>query len=171
MNSKESMKKILNLLKRKKEEKNIEFIIALWYLITFILSRSMIYLFGDALPYLFLNIKGVHIHHFAYGFFLLAIAGYLSLVTNLDLKHKKTVAVIYGVGLGLAIDEFGMWLRLEDNYYLRISFDAAIIILALFINFIYFGSNWSKLFSKLKDSMQKLNNMIEYNEKQNNWVN
>ncbi len=149
MGTKERCNNILNLLKRKKEEKNIEFIIASWYLVTFILSRSIIYLFGDAFPYLFLNIKGVHIHHFAYGFFLLAIAGYLSLVINLSMKHKKLVAVIYGIGLGLAIDELGMWLRLEDNYYLRVSFDAAVIILALFINFIYFGSYWSKLLNKL----------------------
>jgi hypothetical protein len=39
-------------------------------------------------------------------------------------------AVIYGIGLGLTFDEFGMWLHLNGDYWQRASFDAVIVLAA-----------------------------------------
>jgi len=38
--------------------------------------------------------------------------------------------VIYGIGLGLTFDEFGMWLHLNGDYWQRASFDAVIVLAA-----------------------------------------
>lgn len=125
-----------------KPRKHINFWILSSFLPTFIISRMMVYL----APGLFINISGAHIHHLTYGIFLLAIAGFLS--QNLENpKWRTKIAILYGTGLALSFDEFGMWLRLQDSYWVRQSYDAMLIILSLLINIVYFSSFWLKLFS------------------------
>lgn len=111
------------------------------FLVTFVIARLFVYLvMNHYAPNFFLMIKGVHVHHFTYGFFILAGVG-----LYLILKHPaansnrfRWLAWLYGVGLGLAVDEFGMWIRLEDDYWTRQSFDAIIIITLLLLNIAYF---------------------------------
>src|SRR5438093_5418178 len=53
-------------------------------------------------------VPGMHIHHYVYGIFILAAAGYLALI----FKGPRTtpwIALLYGLGVGLTFDEFGMW--------------------------------------------------------------
>ena len=38
---------------------------------------------------------------------------------------------MYGIGLALTFDEFGMWLHLGGGYWQRASFDAIIVLAAL----------------------------------------
>jgi thiol:disulfide interchange protein len=52
---------------------------------------------------------GMHIHHYAYGIFILAVAGYLALIFVGD-RARLWIALLYGLGLGLTFDEFGMWI-------------------------------------------------------------
>lgn len=99
---------------------------------TFIVARLIVHWF----PWLFLVVRNVHIHHLTYGIILLSIVGFL-LLNNKKQTHKPLLAVIYGIGLALSFDEFGMWLRLEDDYWVRQSYDALIIITALLISAIY----------------------------------
>jgi len=40
--------------------------------------------------------------------------------------------VLYGASMALTFDEFGMWLHLGGSYWQRASFDAVIVILAVF---------------------------------------
>lgn len=125
-----------------KPRKQVNFWILSSFLPTFLISRIMIYV----APTLFIKIKGVHIHHLTYGIFLLAIAGFLS--QNLkNPKWKTKIAILYGVGLALSFDEFGMWLRLEDSYWVRLSYDTTLIILSLLINLVYFSNFWLKIIS------------------------
>lgn len=139
-------RKILNYLifERRKE---IPFLVFATFLITFGLSRLMVYLiFNGILPeWLMLDISGVHIHHLNYGIFFLAISGFLSLNNKNHPNLTYILAIIYGLGLGLAFDEFGMWLHLEDNYWIRQSYDAIIFISALFLNIVYFPHFWEKM--------------------------
>jgi len=37
-------------------------------------------------------------------------------------------ALVYGVGLALTFDEFGMWVHLGGPYWQRASFDAVVLI-------------------------------------------
>jgi len=87
----------------------------------------------------FLFVGDTHVHHLNYGIFLLSLAGFLSLTAYGQGKRWIT-AVIYGVGLGLTFDEFGMWLKLDDDYYNRLSYDAVVAISALFLLLITFGA-------------------------------
>ncbi|MDO8509863.1 MAG: hypothetical protein Q7S24_01850 [bacterium] len=112
-------------------------IIVFSFLVTFVLSRLTVYLvLGHWLPNLFLTVRGVHIHHFIYGVVILVVD-----TLYLILKHPKPgsrtfryCTLIYGVGLGLTFDEFGMWVRLEDEYWMRQSYDAIIVVTLLLIN-------------------------------------
>ncbi len=117
------------------------------FLITFAASRTFVYLVLDNwLPNFFLEVKGVHVHHFTYGVFTLAIVGFYAILRRplLGSRAFKWVTMAYGVGLGLTFDEFGMWIRLEDDYWIRQSYDAVIIITLLLLNIAYFSSvkNW-----------------------------
>ncbi len=125
-----------------KPRKHINFWILSSFLPTFLISRIMVYIAPD----LFINLRGVHIHHLTYGIFILAIAGFLS--QNLENpKLKVKIAILYGIGLALSFDEFGMWLRLQDSYWIRQSYDAILIILSILISIVYFSNFWLRIFS------------------------
>lgn len=117
--------------------------VALSFLFTFIMSRLVVYLvLGHWLPNFFLNIKGVHIHHFTYGVVILVIVGFY-LILKRPLAHSRAflyATLIYGVGLGLTFDEFGMWIRLQDDYWVRQSYDAIVIIGLMLLNMAYYRS-------------------------------
>lgn len=116
-------------------------VIIFYFLITFILSRLMVYLvIGRWLPNFFLTIRGVHIHHFTYGVFLLVLIGFYLILRRPEEESEifKICTAFYGIGLGLTFDEFGMWVRLADEYWIRQSYDAIIVILLLLLNIAYY---------------------------------
>jgi len=124
-------------------------IIASSFLVTFAVSRLFVYLvLGRLLPNLFLTIRGVHIHHFTYGVFLLVLIGFYFIIKRplLESRKFKWATLVYGIGLGLTFDEFGMWIRLVDDYWVRQSYDAVIIIALLLLNIAYYKpiTNWVK---------------------------
>lgn len=105
------------------------FPIATSFLITFVLARVFNHLF----PWLYIVVSpGVHIHHFTYGFFILAISGYLALIHR-GPRASYLIALFHGAGLGLSFDEFGMWLRLQDDGIVRWSYDGFMMMMGLFL--------------------------------------
>lgn len=132
--------------------KEIPFIIFFWFLIAFLVSRIFTWLmFSHIIPTFYMYIKGVHIHHLNYGIFFLAITGFIALAFPLfTQKHRHGLAMIYGIGLGVASDEFAMWLLLEDNYWARLSYDAVLIISLVLLNIIYFKGFWLYMAKKMK---------------------
>jgi len=131
------------------------------FLTTFIIARLFVYLIlGHLMPNLFLTIKGVHIHHFTYGVLILVIIGLFFILKHPspDSRAFKWLTWGYGIGLGLTFDEFGMWIRLEDNYWIRQSYDAIIIITLLLLNIAYYRSvlKWLKeMFNSGKDEEEE----------------
>jgi hypothetical protein len=109
------------------------FIIFCSFLCTFIMARLVVAgLFDGRLKVGgFLYIDNIHIHHLNYGIILLSIVGF-SNITALGQGYKRLFAVLYGIGLGLIFDEFGMLLELQDVYYNALSYYAVIIIATLF---------------------------------------
>lgn len=103
----------------------IIFPIAFAFLLTFGGAR----LISLSNPSLYFSWRGIHIHHFTYGFFILATAGYLALVFS-GPRAKYLIALLHGFGLGLAFDEFGMWLNLADDDVTRWNYDGFIIIVS-----------------------------------------
>jgi hypothetical protein len=73
-------------------------------------------------------VRDTHVHHLNYGIFLLAGVGAYLLFKPVPSSVPPTAAVIYGIGLGLTFDEFGMWLHLNGDYWQRASFDAVIVL-------------------------------------------
>jgi hypothetical protein len=70
---------------------------------------------------------GVHVHHLVLGICLMLLCGFLSFAAPLDAPWWHLVAVGFGVGAGFTMDEFALWVRLQDVYWSeegRISFDA-----------------------------------------------
>ncbi len=121
--------------------KKIIGIVIFYFLITFILSRLMVYLvIGQWLPNFFLTIRGVHIHHFTYGVLILVVLGLYFILRrpNVNSASFKICTALYGIGLGLTFDEFGMWVRLADQYWVRQSYDAIVVMLLFLLNIAYF---------------------------------
>ncbi|MEK9158200.1 MAG: hypothetical protein AAB638_03415, partial [Patescibacteria group bacterium] len=107
----------------------ILFPVAVAFLITFGIARLISHLH----PLFFIQIvSGLHIHHFAYGILILALAGYLALINDKP-RNTYLISLLYGFGLGLAFDEFGMWLRLSDESAARWSYDGVVVLIAFFI--------------------------------------
>jgi hypothetical protein len=102
------------------------------FILTFILARLVILLIIlQKIPSLFLYIRGTHIHHLNYGIFLLSAVGAYLLFKRPVGKKLTISACLYGVGLALTFDEFGMWLHLGGSYWQRASWDAIIILAAI----------------------------------------
>jgi len=135
--------KILNH-STKKQNKKITSNVLFYFLITFAIARILVY----SIPSARLLIKGYHVHHLNYGIILLAIVGYWLLINQKN-ENRLKIAKIYGIGLGLTFDEFGMWFHLQDNYPIRLSYDAIIIISAILINIVYFDNIWRKILKKV----------------------
>ncbi len=56
--------------------------------------------------------RGLHIHHLFWGILLLTVTGFAALTTR-DPKWHLRIAILFGIALGLTLDEFALWLRLR----------------------------------------------------------
>ena len=73
---------------------------------------------------------GLHIHHLVFGIVLILLAGFLSFALQPDGALLTVLAIAFGIGAGLTLDEFALWLYLEDVYWSeegRRSVDAVIV--------------------------------------------
>jgi hypothetical protein len=102
------------------------------FLITFTVTRILVFLIMNrTFTDLFVYMKGTHVHHLNLGIFLLSgVGGYLLFVRPKGRK-AEWAAVLYGIGLALTFDEFGMWLHLGGGYWQRASFDAVTVVVGL----------------------------------------
>jgi hypothetical protein len=76
---------------------------------------------------------GVHLHHLVFGIVTMMIAGTLGLAALGDSPYTEICAFFFGVGAGLTIDEFALWVYLDDVYWAeegRASIDATVIAAA-----------------------------------------
>ena len=116
------------------------------FLLTFIVARVLVILIMTRrVPDLFFHARGTHVHHLNYGIFLVsAVGAVLVFVTQPSDKSRKLCALLYGVGMALTFDEFGMWLHLGGSYWQRGSFDAVIVLLSVF-GWIAFLPKWERM--------------------------
>lgn len=131
------------------------------FLATFCLARLTVYLIlGHLLPNFFLEVRGVHIHHYTYGVFILAFVSLFLLLKRPGVAEPrfKWLTVLYGIGLALTFDEFGMWIRLEDDYWIRQSYDAVIIITLTLLNIIY----WRALIRGLTELSRLVKSLVRH---------
>jgi hypothetical protein len=72
---------------------------------------------------------GLHIHHLVFGIVMMMVAGFLAFAVQPDSPWFEIAAGVFGIGMGLTLDEFALWLHLEDVYWAeqgRSSVDAVI---------------------------------------------
>ena len=77
--------------------------------------------------------SGVHIHHLVFGIVTMMIAGTLGFATHGASPWAEICGFLFGVGAGLTIDEFALWVYLDDVYWAeqgRSSIDATVIAAA-----------------------------------------
>ncbi|MBA3866843.1 MAG: hypothetical protein H0X42_10960 [Solirubrobacterales bacterium] len=77
--------------------------------------------------------SGVHLHHLVFGIVAMMIAGTLGFAVHGDSPYAEICGFFFGVGAGLTIDEFALWVHLEDVYWAkegRSSIDATVIAAA-----------------------------------------
>jgi hypothetical protein len=101
------------------------------FLFTFLASRILVLLIMTRrIPDFYLHLGGNHVHHLNYGIFLLSIVSGLLLFLRPHSRSLDLLAGLYGIGLALTFDEFGMWLHLGGSYWQRASWDAVALIAA-----------------------------------------
>jgi hypothetical protein len=77
--------------------------------------------------------SGVHIHHLVFGIVTMMVAGALGFLSFGRSPTTEICAFFFGVGAGLTIDEFALWVHLDDVYWSeegRSSIDATVIAAA-----------------------------------------
>jgi hypothetical protein len=84
------------------------------------------------------------VHHLNYGIFLLSALSGVLLFARLNDAQRSVCALVYGIGMALTFDEFGMWLHLGGSYWQRASFDAVIVVLSI-LGLIAFMPRWSQI--------------------------
>jgi hypothetical protein len=65
---------------------------------------------------------GRHIHHMTFGIAGLLTVGYLWMLdigVSDDRRSSRVTAAVYGAGAALTLDEFALWLNLEDDYWTK----------------------------------------------------
>ena len=80
------------------------------------------------------QVGGTHIHHLVWGILLLLLFGWLGLALDPESPWREICAVMFGIGAGLTLDEFALWLNLKDVYWEkqgRRSIDAVVVALAI----------------------------------------
>ena len=60
---------------------------------------------------------GLHIHHLVFGIVFMMVAGFVAFVVEPNSPWFEIGAALFGVGMGLTLDEFALWLHLEDVYW------------------------------------------------------
>src|SRR3954462_10471731 len=85
-------------------------------------------------PFRNASVGGIHVHHEVYGIFLLLITGTAEFAYGPEGSWLYVLAILFGVGAALTLDEFALWLHLEDVYWSqegRSSIDAVLIALVV----------------------------------------
>jgi hypothetical protein len=119
------------------------FLAAVGFFSTFTLARSLAYLASRNIgPFRYLYIGGTHVHHLVWGIFLLLAVGFGWLIEvgtgskSSSLLASRLMSLLYGVGAALTLDEFSIWLNVQEGIYWtrdRASLDAVLLFGALLL--------------------------------------
>jgi len=131
------------------------FLASVSFFLTFAIVRGMVFCIRHQIPpFHYVVMGGRHIHHLVPGILILLAVGYGWLCefgTGSDSSSRLAsglMAILYGVGSALTLDEFALWLNLKDVYFVRegrSSIDAII----LFGSLLAIGGWGAPLFSGL----------------------
>jgi hypothetical protein len=113
------------------------FLASVGFLVTFGIVRGITHLIRAGVgPFHNVSSGGLHIHHLVWGILILILVGYVWLIEQGVGSNwiASLTAILFGVGAALTLDEFALWLNLQDVYWTgagRESIDAVIIFISL----------------------------------------
>ncbi len=118
------------------------FLASVSFFITFLAVRLLVASITHHIgPFGYVEMGGRHIHHLVWGILLLLITGYAELAeagtgdSPSSIFVGRLLALSYGVGAALTLDEFALWLNLDAAAYWsrqgRESIDAVVLFGAL----------------------------------------
>ena len=136
------------------------FLAAIGFFVTFTVARSLAYVnYHHIGPFHDIYIGGRHIHHLVWGILILLAVGYGWLVEIGSGSEKSSIfasrvmSVLYGAGAALTLDEFALWLNLEDVYWARQgreSIDAIVLFGTLLLIAIWGGGFFKAVARELR---------------------
>ncbi len=105
------------------------------FILTFLLVRALTHAIRAGRRGLARNVTigGTHVHHLVPGIVLLLVTGYLAFAFD-PRTGREPLALLFGVGAALTLDEFALWLHLKDVYWQREgrrSVDVVIVVATL----------------------------------------
>jgi len=113
------------------------FLASIGFLVTFGIVRGITHMIRAGVgPFHNVTSGGLHVHHLVWGILILILVGYVWLI-ELGVGSNwiaSVTAILFGVGAALTLDEFALWLNLQDVYWTgtgRESIDAVIIFISL----------------------------------------
>lgn len=132
--------------RRLRRRMRVRFLALVSFVVGFVGARAVVVLGGLAnteeldqaglLPFEQIWLFGHHIHHFFLGFLLLAVVGWLAVFG--EQVRQEVLAVLYGLGMGIFVDEFGFLLTWGDYYAYQTWFVAT-----LFLSILMAGIAWT----------------------------
>src|SRR3954470_9373782 len=102
---------------------------------------------------------GTHVHHLVWGILLLLVCGYIGVAIHPGDPWRDIIAVLFGIGTGLTLDEFALWLNLKDVYWEkegRDSIDAVVIAAAISGVLLISVRGWIDVTTEVADEVQAL---------------
>src|SRR5436190_16002040 len=57
--------------------------------------------------------SGLHLHHLVWGIVLMMITGFAAFITPQSSPSTEMIAAGFGIGVGLTLDEFALWIYLR----------------------------------------------------------
>jgi hypothetical protein len=120
------------------------FLAAVGFFTSFAVARLLAFLASRGVgPFRYLYIRGTHVHHLVWGILLLLAVGFGWLIEigtgsrSSSLLASRLMSLLYGVGAALTLDEFAIWLNLQEGIYWtrrdRSSLDAVLLFGALLL--------------------------------------
>jgi lysyl-tRNA synthetase class 2 len=119
--------------------KELAFLILIAFLCSFGFIRTSAHMIRAQVSWWPGNVEtkgGTHIHHLVWGILLILVFGYVGIAVTEGSPWEELAAILFGVGMGLTLDEFALWLNLKDVYWAeqgRESIDAVIVATTLIL--------------------------------------
>lgn len=135
------------------------FLVLVGFLLSFVFIRASTRLMRSPKvpwwPGSIVSESGLHVHHLVFGIVTMMVAGAIGFADGENSVLSGFAAFGFGVGMGLTIDEFALWLHLDDVYWSeegRRSIDATVIMVVI-LAMIMFGV---RPFEVISDSPEAL---------------
>jgi len=105
-------------------------------LVTFVITRMVTRLIRSGTGSGLGNVRvgGIHVHHQVFGILIMIGTGIALLAATPEGAALSVAGAVFGIGVGLTLDEFALWLHLRDVYWSnegRQSVDAVFCVLVV----------------------------------------